>query len=289
MENRRKFLKAASCIAGATLLGSNTSWAAFLTEEPTAKKFGIQLYTLRDVINGREKETITALAKMGYTQIESYEGPHGMFWNMKPLEFKQFTADLGIELISSHCEIFNDFDQKVEQAAAVNMKYLICPWVGPQKSIDDYKRIAALFNEKAKQCAAQGIKFAYHNHDYSFKKINGVFPQDILMQETDPKLVCFEMDMYWVVAADENPLEWLKKYPGRFELSHIKDRSNSPINKENYESVDLGTGSIDFKQLIPQAKKFGLQYLFMEQEYYLGGSPIKAAEAGAAYLKKIKF
>ena len=289
MENRREFLKTVSGVAGATLLGTNSGWAAWFSTEPHAKKFGIQLYTLRDIIPGKAKDIIKELSAFGYTQIESYEGPEGIFWNMKPTAFKQFTEDHGMNLISTHCDIYKKFEQKVEDAASIGMKYLICPWVGPLKNIDEYKKIAAVFNEKAKRCAEYGVKFAYHNHDYSFKKINGVYPQDILMQETDPNLVCFEMDIYWVVSAGENPLAWLKKYPGRFELSHIKDRSQSPINKNNFESVDLGTGSIDFKQLIPQAKKLGLQYLFMEQEFYPGGSPMHAAATGAAYLKKIKF
>jgi len=289
MQKRREFLKSVGCVAGATVVVANPGWAAWFSKEPTAKKFGIQLYTLRDIINGKAKEVITALAKFGYTQIESYEGPQGIYWDMKPGEFKKFTADLGMELISTHCNIYTNFEQKVEEAAAANLKYLICPWVGPQRSIDNYKKLATVFNEKAKRCASYGVQFAYHNHDYSFKKMNGVYPQDILMQETDPALVCFEMDMYWVVSAGEDPLEWLKKYPGRFELSHIKDRSQFPINKEKYESVDLGTGSIDFKQLIPDAKQLGLKYILMEQEFYPGGSPLLAAEVGASYLKKIKF
>lgn len=289
MQKRREFLKAAGCATGATILGTNQGWAAWFSTAPTAKKIGIQLYTLRDIINGKAKEVISELAKFGYTQIESYEGPQGIYWGMKPSEFKKFTTDLGMELISTHCDIYTNFEKKVEEAAEVNLKYLICPWVGPQRTIDDYKKIAAIFNEKAKLCASYGVKFAYHNHDYSFKKMNGLYPQDILMQETDPALVRFEMDMYWVVAAGESPLEWLKKYPGRFELSHIKDRSHIPLNNENFESVDLGTGSIDFKQLIPAAKKLGLKYILMEQEFYPGGSPLLAAEIGASYLKKIKF
>jgi len=289
MQKRREFLKTVGLVTGTSLLGINPGWSSIISEEPTVKKIGIQLYTLRDIIPGKAKEIIKELATFGYTQIESYEGPEGIYWNMKPSEFKQFTGDLGMKLISTHCDIYEKFEQKVEDAASIGMKYLICPWIGPQKSIDDYKKIAAVFNEKAKQCAANGVRFAYHNHDYSFKKIDGIYPQDILMQETDPNLVCFEMDMYWVVTAGENPLEWLKKYPGRFELSHIKDRSQSPINKDNFESVDLGTGSIDFRQLLPQAKKLGLQYLFMEQEFYPGGSPMNAAATGATYLKKIKF
>ena len=288
--NRRDFLRNSS-FAAIGLSVPFLSKANFLDAAAGLKipNFGIQLWTVKENMMEDAKGTLAILASFGYKQIESYEGPQGMFWGMGHTGFKSYLDSLGMKIVSSHCDNLTDFDKKSEQAAAIGMQYLICPHKGPQKSLDNYKAFADEFNVSGKIAKKHGIKFAYHNHDYSFKKINGVYPQDILMQETDPNLVCFEMDIYWVVTAGENPLEWLKKYPGRFELSHIKDRSQSPINKDNFESVDLGTGSIDFRQLLPQAKKLGLQYLFMEQEFYPGGSPMNAAATGATYLKKIKF
>lgn len=288
MQKRRDFIRTSAVLASYLALNPLQTFGG-ITKSPVTKKFGIQLYTLRDIINENPKGILKSLAGFGYTQIESYEGPQGIFWGMSPREFKNYVSDLGMTVVSTHCDIFSNFEKKVEQAVSIDMKYIICPWVGPQKSIDDFKRIAALFNKQGEFCKKNGIQFAYHNHDYSFKVMNGIYPQDILMQETDTDLVKFEIDMYWTVTAGEDPITWMKKYPNRFKLAHIKDRSKNPINQGNYESVDLGTGSVDYPFLIKKAKQLGLDYLIMEQEFYPNGSSLNAAETGATYLKKVKF
>src|SRR5690606_16975749 len=130
------------------------------------------------------------------------------------------------------------------EAAEIGMAYLIDPWVGPQKSIDDFKRIADTFNERGRICRQNGIRFAYHNHGYSFQAVDGQLPQDVMMQNTDPELVDFQMDVYWIVTAGQDPNHWFKKYPGRWKLSHLKDREkNASASKEDATCV-LGTGSI---------------------------------------------
>jgi sugar phosphate isomerase/epimerase len=288
MQNRRTFLKNSGLLAGAIALGTK-GWSLDTTQSPLVKNFGIQLYTLRDILPGNAKQVLKDLAGFGYTQIESYEGPEGIYWSMNAKECKNYLDSLGLQLISTHCDINTQFEKKAEEAASIGMKYLICPWIGPQKSIEDYKKFAAIFNEKGRICQQQGVKFAYHNHDYSFKKINGEIPQEILLKETDPSLVEFEMDMYWVVAGGGDPLEWFTKYPGRFTLGHVKDRGKNPVTEGKYESTDLGTGSIDYLNLLPKAKSLGLSHLIMEQEYYPNGSSLKAAELGAIYLKKLRF
>ena len=126
------------------------------------------------------------------------------------------------------------------------MKYLITPWVGPQKTLDDYKKRSDEFNKAGEICKKAGIRFAYHNHWYSFTQQDGQFPQDIFMANTDPSLVDFEMDIYWVVTAGQDPEAWLKKYPNRFRLCHVKDRKKDAPAKEQDASCDLGAGSIDF-------------------------------------------
>ena len=165
------------------------------------------------------------------------------------------------------------------------MKYLICPYKGPQKSIDDFKKFADEFNAKGEICKKNGIRFAYHNHDYSFKAMNGEVPQDVMMKGTDASLVDFEMDMYWVVTAGEDPLAWMKKYPNRFKLCHVKDRAKGAT--EGFDSCTLGEGSIDYASILRSAKKMGMEYLIVEQEKYTGTTPIKAAQDDAAYMGKL--
>lgn len=288
MQNRRDFLKSSGLLAGSLALGSS-SWGLVKMERPTVKNFGIQLYTLRDILPGNAKQILKELASYGYTQIESYEGPEGIYWNMSAKDCHSYLSSLGLQLISTHCDIHNGFEKKAEEAASIGMKYLICPWIGPQKTIDDYKKFATLFNEKGRICQQNGLRFAYHNHDYSFKTVDGEIPQEVLLNETDPTLVDFEMDMYWVVAGGGNPLDWFKKHPGRFTLGHVKDRGKKPVKDGKYESTDLGTGSIDYKTILPIAKSSGLSYLIMEQEYYPHGSSLKAAAVGATQLKKWRF
>jgi sugar phosphate isomerase/epimerase len=164
------------------------------------------------------------------------------------------------------------------------MQYLICPHKGTQKSLDNYKAFADEFNTSGKIAKKHGIKFAYHNHDYSFIPMDGQMPQDVMMQGTDPSLVDFEMDIYWVNAANEDPIAWLKKYPNRFKLCHVKDLAKTANN--GHESCVLGTGTIDFKKVLKAGAKYGLETFFVEQEAFTGTNPIDAAGLDAKYMQK---
>lgn len=251
--------------------------------------FGIQLYTLRDLMPKDPKGVLKQLSSFGYKQIEGYEGQQGLFWGMSNTDFKKYMDDLGMSFVSSHCNIDKDFEKKANEAAAIGMKYLMCPWKGPQKSIDDFKRFADDFNKKGEICKKAGLRFAYHNHDYSFKAIDGQIPQEVMMANTDPSLVDFEMDIYWVVVAGADPEAWFKKYPNRFRACHVKDRSKTPVTDNGKNSVDLGTGNIDFAKILKTAKDNGMQYYIVEQEAYPNGSSIEAAKVDAEYMKTLKF
>ncbi|HEX7845353.1 MAG TPA: sugar phosphate isomerase/epimerase, partial [Chitinophagaceae bacterium] len=249
--------------------------------------FGLQLYTLREDMPKDPKGILAQVASFGYKQIESYEGSLGMFWGMSNTDFKKYMDDLGMAIVASHCDIKKDFEKKTAEAAAIGMKYLICPWLGPQKSLDDFKRYAEEFNKKGEICKKNGIKFAYHNHDYSFKPLEGAIPQQVLMDNTDAGLVDFEMDIYWVVTANENPEAWMKKYKNRFRLCHVKDRSKTVVTDNGKNSVELGTGIIDFAKVLKTAKENGMEYYIVEQEAYPNGTPVQAVKADAEYMKKL--
>jgi sugar phosphate isomerase/epimerase len=244
---------------------------------------------LRDVLPQDPKGVLTQVASFGYKQIESYEHAKlGIFWGMKNTEFKKLMDDLGMKIVSSHCDINKDFERKAAEAAEIGMNYLLCPYLGPQKTIDDFKRFAETFNEKGQVCKKNGIRFGYHNHDYGFVPVDGQLPQDVLMQNTDKNLVDFEMDIYWVVTAGQDPIAWIDKYPGRFKLSHIKDRKRGASPSQRDVSVELGTGSIDFKKILNEAGKKGMEYYIVEQEAYENTTPLAAAKADADYLKNFK-
>jgi sugar phosphate isomerase/epimerase len=282
---RRDFLKLSAALSAGLAIGpfaNGLAGCSTASKTNISNDFGLQLYTLRDELPKDTKGILTRVASFGYKQIESYEGPTGMFWGMSNIEFKKLMDDLGMNIIASHCDIDKDFDRKAAAAAAIGMKYLICPYLGPQKSLDDFKRFAATFNQRGEICKKNGIRFAYHNHDYSFVPLKGQMPQDVMMQYTDKDLVDYEMDIYWVVAAGQDPETWLRKYPNRFRLCHVKDK------KEN-ASVVAGSGTINFPGVLKTAAQNGMQYFLVEQEAYEGTTPIEAVQANAAYMKNLRF
>jgi sugar phosphate isomerase/epimerase len=294
--DRRKFLKWTGGIALGTILAQTgctvktvgTSGETVPLSETDIKNFGLQLWTLRDDMPKDPKGVLKQVAGFGYKQIESFEGPQGMFWGMSNTDFRKYMDDLNMKVVASHCDINKDFQKKAAEAAAIGIRYLICPWLGPQKSIDDFKKAAEKFNKCGEICKQEGILFAYHNHDYSFKPLEGQVPQELMMNETDPALVDFEMDIYWVVVAKEDPEQWLKKYKNRFRLCHIKDRSKNPVADNGKNSVELGTGTINFNKILKTAKENGMQHFIVEQEAYPNGTPLEAVKADAAYMKKLK-
>ncbi|MGN6402472.1 MAG: sugar phosphate isomerase/epimerase family protein [Flavisolibacter sp.] len=285
---RREFLKTATVLGSGLALSSYSGLLgckATSASKTIQDNFGLQLYTLRDVLPADPKGILTKVASYGYKQIESYEGSKGIFWGMTNTELKRLMDDLGMKIVASHCDINKDFERKAEEAAAIGMKYLICPYLGPQKKADDFKRFAATFNERGETCKKHGLRFAYHNHDYGFVPVDGQLPQDILMQNTDKDLVDFEMDIYWVVTAGQDPVAWLDKYPGRFTLCHIKDRQKGAPAADKDASVILGTGEINFHNILKDAEKKGMKYFIVEQEAYKNTTPLDAAKADADYLK----
>ncbi len=289
MHKRKEFLK----LSGSAVLGlalSSCKGATASTGNGSIKNLGIQLYTLRDDLPKNPRGVLKQLASFGYKEIESYEGAEGMFWGMGNTGFKNYMDELGMKIVSSHCDYKKDFDKKAAEAAAIGMSYLICPWIGRQKALDDYKRIADEFNTAAEICRKNGIRFAYHNHDYSFRLQNGQHPQDILMQHANHANMDFEMDIYWVVSAEQDPVAWLRKYPNRFRLCHIKDRKKgiAPKSGEPNLSCIVGAGSIHFASILKEAKKYGMKHYILEQEAY-EKAPIECVKEGADYLTNLKF
>jgi sugar phosphate isomerase/epimerase len=228
--DRRTFLRAGGYLLGGITLGglmaplysceTNSGTSAETDADTTATEpaagqdpkltlpaFGIQLWTVKELMAQDPKGTLEKLASYGYNQIESFDGEKGMWWGMKPDEFSSFIDGLGMKLVASHCNVKENLEQKAAEAAGIGLAYLIDPYEGPQENPDAYRRLAENFNRYGQVCKDAGVGFSYHNHDYSFKEVEGVMPQKLLMDETDPGLVDFEMDIYWVVTAGEDPVQ----------------------------------------------------------------------------------
>lgn len=279
---RRSFLKQSGLLtAGALSLSQLDVFAN--APQKAINPFGVQLYSTRDILPKDPKGVMTQLAQMGYKQFESYSGPQGFLWGMEPKEMKSFLGDMGVKMISTHFDMNKDLDRSIDMANGAGLSYLLCPYIGPQKTFDDWKKIADKFNTVGEQVTKGGLKFGYHNHDYSFKPLDGKIPQEYLLANTDPKHVMFELDLCWIDVAGQDPVAHLKKYGKRYELCHIKD-----YKKENGKPVqnDLGKGNVDFKKTLRTAMDNGMKYFIVEQEEY-PESVIGSMKNDAEYMKKL--
>ncbi|MBC3785235.1 sugar phosphate isomerase/epimerase family protein [Spirosoma utsteinense] len=279
---RRSFLKQSGLLtAGALSLSQLDVFAG--APQKAINPFGVQLYSTRDILPKDPKGVMTQLAQMGYKQFESYSGPQGFLWGMEPKEIKSFLDDMGVKMISTHFDINKDLDKSIDMANGAGLSYLLCPYIGPQKTFDDWKKIADKFNSVGEQVTKGGLKFGYHNHDYSFKPLEGKIPQEYLLANTDPKNVMFELDLCWIDVAGQDPVAHLQKYGKRYELCHIKD-----YKKENGKPVqnDLGKGNVDFKKTLRTAMDNGMKYFIVEQEEY-PESVMGSMKNDAEYMKKL--
>jgi sugar phosphate isomerase/epimerase len=284
--SRRDFLRN-SALAGLAL--SMPFKNELMAMASKSNPFGIQLWSVKQALGKDPLGVLKQLSANGYKKIESFEGPMGMFWGMKNTEFKKVMDDLGMNIVSSHCNDTGDlksFERKAAEAGEIGMKYVICAFKGPQKSLDNFKKFTEEFNACGEIAKKHGLRFAYHNHDYSFKAMDGIVPQDLMMNETNPDLVDFEMDMYWTVAAGVDPVAYMDKHPNRFKLVHVKDLTKTATG---HESCVIGKGTIDYKTLLPKVAKRGIQHMIVEQEAYTGTNELDAARDDAAYVKTLKW
>jgi len=283
--SRRSFLRGAALTSVTLSIPFKNELMAMPVK---SKPFGLQLWSVKQALYKDTLGVLKQIASNGYKTIEGFEGELGLFWGMKHTELKKVMDDLGMNFISSHCEISEDFESKVAQASEIGMKYLICPHIGAQPTIDHYKKFADKFNLCGEIAKKYGIRFAYHNHEYSFVPMNGIVPQDILMKNTDPAMVDFEMDLYWTRVAGINPIAYMDQFPNRFKLVHVKDfvKVNTP---EGHESCVIGKGTIDYKILLPEVAKRGVQHMIVEQEAYTGTNELDAARDDATFMKTLNW
>ena len=246
-----------------------------LFARPAALKVGLQLYTLRDYIGKDVAGVLAKVARAGYGEVETYGySSQTHFWGLAPKEFKAVLVANGLTTSSGHYEMsgfvrdgnVETLKAYLEAAAICGQTYIVVPHLDEQvrKTPDDFKAIANRLNKAGELCKAAGMKLAYHNHDFEFKQIGGTSLYDVLLRETSPALVDFELDLYWVVRAGHDPLALFKQHPGRFTMWHVKDMDKA----QPEHNTEIGAGTIDFKTIFQHAKTAGLQHIFMEQEYF---------------------
>lgn len=280
MATRRNFLKNITLISG--VLATSSLHAGSQVAKGKKMKTGLQLWTVRDVINSDLTGTLTSLSKIGYNSLEPY-GFDGSFYGHSAKEFRKICNDLGMDITSSHSGITAaNASEYTDKAAEAGLEFLVLPSFNgrPEKTLDDFKQVAHEMNQIGEITKKAGINFGYHNHNFEFKPLEEKLPYDILLAETDPALVSFQMDIFWVIKGGQDPLHYFTKHPGRFKTWHMKDMGNDG------ESCIVGNGKINFKDLLKHAKKAGLKRFFVEQEQYAEGAPIYCVEQSYKYIQK---
>jgi sugar phosphate isomerase/epimerase len=235
-----------------------------------SKNIGLQLYSLRDSIFKDVPGAIKKVGAMGYTFVEPAAYENGKFYGMEPDKFKALCKKNGLKVLSSHTglpapdsanwdKVMAWWDTCITAHVAVGAKYIVQPFMGEEayKSLDGLKSYIKYFNAVGEKCSAKGIKFGYHNHtgEFTTKLDSTIIVYDYMVQNLDPAKVIFELDLYWCVEGKANPVEYFNKYPGRFELWHIKD-----------EKIVGESGKMDFATIWASAAKSGMKYGVVEVE-----------------------
>jgi sugar phosphate isomerase/epimerase len=280
MVTRRHFLKTSAFLAPGALVLPQLCFAGNAQQ---IRNVGLQLYTLRTEMLADAVGTLKKIARIGYKQLESARSAKGNYYGLQPKEIKKITADLGMTLRSGHVHVDKDWQRSVDAAAEAGQEYLICssmPSTG--QTIENYQRVADVFNAAARDCKKAGLTFGYHNHEYEFEKVNGQVLYDVLLDKTDPELVKMELDLGWVIVTGFEPVAYFNKYPGRFPLWHLKD-----MDKVKKQSTEFGKGSIDIAGMFKNSKQSGMKYFFVEQEEYTNNA-LESTKYDFDYLAKLK-
>lgn len=283
---------------------------------------GIQLFSVPKMLSEDFEGGLEMLSSIGFKEIELF-GPYpfsdeknikqwagaasmlgfsgsGYFGKSRD-EVKSLMQKYGFKVPAMHTDmdtLNNKMPELAEAANSLGAKYVVLPSIPDEKrqNLDGYKRVADEFNKIGEKAKNHGIRFAYHNHGYGFHEMEGKIPMDIIFKETDPKLVYFEMDLFWTTAAGADPVKLLKEHKGRYKLMHIKD-----MTEEKQFSGDggdasqwfvlfpymasAGEGVLDLPNILSTAKKNGVDHFFVEQD--MVREPEAALEKSFNYLKRV--
>ena len=253
---------------------------------------GLQLYSLRAEFTRNVPAALEKVKSYGIRYVET-AGTYGL----SPTKFRDMLKSNGLEPISGHFpyeRYRDDLDALVAEAKVMGLKYAGNAWITHKDAFDEQeaREAAAVFNRAGKALKNQGIKFFYHVHGFEFQPYQDGTLLDLLMRETDPALVHYEMDVFWIVFPGQDPVKLLDKYKGRWELMHLKDMRKGLKTGELTGKTDvtndvaLGTGQMDWAGILKAAKKAGIKWYFIEDE-----SPTAAEQIPQSlkFLETVKF
>ncbi len=260
--------------------GSLTATALFLGPSifPLGMKqpIGVQLWSVRDDIKTDPAGVIARIGQIGYDYVEGFGYAEGKFFGLSPAEFSHALDTAGLTMPSIHYPITPEsvgsdgmltdlVKHDIALFSGMGVKQVICPWIAEEnRTLDKIKPLCDIFNTTAAFCRDQGLHFGYHNHDFEFKPLGDRLLYDHILGLTDPALVDLQMDLYWVVHANQNPILWINKAGGRVKSFHVKDQADT----DTRETVEIGEGTIDFASIFAHCKPGSIQYYIVELEQY---------------------
>jgi sugar phosphate isomerase/epimerase len=254
MISRRQWLAGAALASG---LAAAPSMARALK----AKPIGLQLYTVRELFAPDPMGTLEKVAAIGYREVE-YGG--GGYDKMDHAALRKKMDGLGLTCPSLHVgyDAFANIDGVVTMAKTLGADTVVLPWMAPpMRNAESWKGAVANFNKWAGHLKHAGLGFAYHNHDFEFTtKVGGGNLFDMLVAEADPKLVKIELDLFWAIAAGEDPKAIIKRLPGRIYAYHVKDRT------ADGKMVSVGKGVVDFADIFTLNKTAGVKHFYVEND-----------------------
>jgi len=297
--SRRNFVKTGVIAAvGTALLPA----AACISPKPKKERYvGVQLYSVRDDMMKDPVGSMTQLVKMGYVYVEHANYVDQKFYGYSAVEFRKVLDDLGLKMISGHTVMGvehwdkekNDFSDSwkktIDDAAVLGQKYVTSPWMDEsmRKTYDDFMYYMDVFNKCGALCQKQGMKFAYHNHDFEFiEKLNDIKVFDLMMKNMNPELVVVQLDIGNLYNGGAIALDVVNQYPGRFENVHVKDEIAASEGTEKYESTILGEGIVNCKQVVDLMTKIGGTTCYIiEQESYQDKTPMECVQKDLEIMK----
>jgi len=284
-----------SCLILLVTFSGEPAWSQGTSQAGIGASFkgpvGIQLYSLRDAFKKDVPGTLKQVRDFGFRYVE-LAGTYGL----APAEFKKLLDQNQLEPIAGHFDygrFSQDPSEVAREAKALGLKYAGVAWVPHQGDFDEKecRDAAAVFNRAGEALAKEGIKFFYHQHGYEFQPHGQGTLFDLLMQETKPDLVSFEMDVLWTVFPGQDPVKLLEKYSDRWILMHLKDlkkgvKGNLSGGTDPNNDVVLGTGQMDMPAILKAAQKAGVKYYFIEDE---SSRVVEQVPQSLKFLEQVKF
>ncbi len=296
--SRRDFIRISAAGAlGVLALSDYSCKPKSKAVDPKSYGIGLQLYTIRDAMAADVPGSLKKVADMGYKYMELAGYADGKFYGYSPADFRKLVEDLGMEILSSHTQVeatgitLENARKMAEDHALLGVKYCVQPWVVPEArtTIASYQKMAADWNQVGQIMKENGIQFGYHNHNFEFNTVEGKIPYfDVFMTELDKDLVTMEIDLFWATKAGQNPVDIFNKYPGRFQLFHMKDMFT---HEEPFFTTDgvedfapVGAGVINFKEILAAKDIAGMKYMIVEQDRTKDGLPFDAIQTSITNL-----